>query len=165
MLAGASGGIAVGAATIASARVVAAPADTNGGNGSWVPVGKLLDFHEGAARRVTVIADEKDGFSTAKQQPLGVAYLVRSGDKLTAFSATCPHLGCLVDATAQGFHCPCHDSTFARDGSRVAGTKPNASLRDLDTLATRVTGAGDDRVVELEWRRFALGTAKKETVG
>jgi menaquinol-cytochrome c reductase iron-sulfur subunit len=167
LLAGATGGLAVGAATIASARVVAAPASASGGTGAWIPIGKLIDFPEGAPRRVTVVADEKDGFSTAKHQPLGVAYVVRKGEQLTAFSATCPHLGCLVDASSQGFHCPCHDSTFALDGSRAAsaGAKPNASLRDLDSLATRLTGKDDDRVVELEWRRFALGTAKKESVG
>jgi menaquinol-cytochrome c reductase iron-sulfur subunit len=167
MLAGASGGLAVGVATVASARVVAAPASASAGTGAWIPIGKLADFPEGVPRRVTVIADEKDGFSTAKQQPLGVAYVVRKGEQFSAFSATCPHLGCLVDASAQGFHCPCHDSTFALDGSRASGAKPNASLRDLDSLATRLAGKGtpEERVVELEWRRFALGTAKKESVG
>lgn len=162
MLAGATGAAAVGLSAIAGARVVAAPAGAASGSGKWIAIGKLLDFPEGAPRRVTLVADEQDGFAIAKHQPLGVAWIVRKGDSVTAFSATCPHLGCLVDAAEAGFHCPCHDSSFAVDGARAPG-KPNASLRGLDTLATRIAGA--DKTVEVEWRRFALGTATKETVG
>lgn len=162
MLLGASGSAAIGLSAIAGARVVAAPASAAGGAGKWVPVGKLLDFPEGAPRRVTIVADEQDGFAVAKKQPLGVAYVVRKGETIAAFSATCPHLGCLVDAGAAGFHCPCHDSSFLLGGARAPG-KPNASLRGLDALATRIAGA--DKTVEIEWRRFALGTATKESVG
>lgn len=163
MLLGGTGAAAVGLSTIAGARVVAAAASApGGGSGKWVAVGKLPDFPEGTPRRVTIVADEQDGFAVAKRQPLGVAYVVRKGDAITAFSATCPHLGCLVDAGAAGFHCPCHDSSFSLDGAR-APDKPNASLRGLDTLATRVAGA--DKTVEIEWRRFALGTASKESIG
>lgn len=162
MLAGATGGAAVGLSAIAGARVVAAPASAAAGSGKWIAIGKLLDFPEGAPRRITLIADEHDGFSVAKQQPLGVAWIVRKGETVAAFSATCPHLGCLVDAAEGGFHCPCHDSSFTVDGARAPG-KPNASLRGLDGLATRIAGA--DKTVEIEWRRFALGISGKETVG
>lgn len=152
----------MGLSALASARVVAAPASGGSGTGTWVQVGKLVDFPEGAPRRVTIVADERDGFSLAKNQPLGVAYVVRKGDTVTAFSGTCPHLGCLVDAESTGFHCPCHDSSFTLDGARAAG-KPNASLRGLDTLAARLSGP--DKQVEIEWKRFALGTAAKESLG
>lgn len=45
-----------------------------------------------------------------------------------AFSAVCPHLGCLLDKVADGtIDCPCHGSTFRiGDGSVVTGpaTRP-----------------------------------------
>lgn len=162
LMVGASGGAAVGLSAIASARVVAAPATAAADSGKWVPIGKLADFPEGTPRRVTIVADEKDGFSVTKRQPLGVAYVVRKGESITAFSGTCPHLGCLVDAGSTGFHCPCHDSSFTLDGARAAG-KPNASLRGLDGLATRLVDP--DKTIEVEWRRFMLGTASKESLG
>jgi Rieske Fe-S protein len=42
--------------------------------------------------------------------------VVRSGGRLAAFDLTCPHLGCTVKATEQGFACPCHGSRFGTDG-------------------------------------------------
>jgi Rieske Fe-S protein len=42
--------------------------------------------------------------------------VVRSGGRLMAFDLTCPHLGCTVKATEQGFACPCHGSRFGTDG-------------------------------------------------
>ena len=162
MLVTVTGGGAVGLSAVAAARVVAAPAGGAAGAGKWVSVGKLLDFPESMPRRVTIVADEQDGFTLAKRQPLGVAWVVRKGETVTAFSATCPHLGCLVDAAVTGFHCPCHDSSFTLEGAR-APAKPNASLRGLDALAARISGP--DKTVEVEWRRFALGTATKESVG
>jgi Rieske Fe-S protein len=40
-----------------------------------------------------------------------------------AFSAVCPHVGCLLDKVANGtIYCPCHGSTFRiSDGSVVTG--------------------------------------------
>jgi Rieske Fe-S protein len=46
-----------------------------------------------------------------------------SGEDVHAFSAVCPHQGCLVDRVADGsIDCPCHGSRFdASSGKRVAG--------------------------------------------
>lgn len=43
-----------------------------------------------------------------------------------AFSAVCPHQGCLVNDVSGGIiHCPCHGSQFSiADGSRQAGPAP-----------------------------------------
>jgi Rieske Fe-S protein len=50
---------------------------------------------------------------------------------LFAFSGTCPHLGCtpVWKAEASEFHCPCHKSVFAADGSRVRGPAPSGLKR------------------------------------
>lgn len=162
LLGGLSGTAALALGAVSSGRVIAAPATGGPSGGHWIPIGTLPDFPDGGVRRVTLVADDVDGFASVKQQPVGVVFVSRNGPSIAAYSAICPHLGCLIDAVDEGFHCPCHDSTFARDGARVLG-RPNASLRGLDALSTRVSGAAQR--VEVEWRRFALGTATKESVG
>ena len=45
---------------------------------------------------------------------------------LTAFSAVCSHLGCLVnfDIFKQEFICPCHGGRYNTDGRPIAGPPP-----------------------------------------
>jgi cytochrome b6-f complex iron-sulfur subunit len=43
-----------------------------------------------------------------------------------AISTVCTHLGCIVKPAEDGFHCPCHGSRFAPDGSVVRGPAPKA---------------------------------------
>ena len=57
--------------------------------------------------------------------------VVRNGDSILALDLVCPHLGCTVNATAQGFACPCHGSRFKSDGQVVAGP----ATRDMTRLA------------------------------
>jgi len=51
-------------------------------------------------------------------------------------SAICPHEGCEVmwEQQRNQFSCPCHESYFAADGSRISGPSP----RGLDPLPMRV---------------------------
>jgi cytochrome b6-f complex iron-sulfur subunit len=99
----------------------------------------------------TPVADIPEGGATLFDSPAGMAftmadggeanspgdptfggYLVRNKGKLTAFSVTCPHLGCSYsyDDGLRHFLCPCHGSQFALDGSVVHGpaTSPLSHL-------------------------------------
>ena len=51
-------------------------------------------------------------------------------------SAICPHEGCEVawEQNSNRFSCPCHESYFSADGSRISGPSP----RGLDPLPMRV---------------------------
>jgi menaquinol-cytochrome c reductase iron-sulfur subunit len=51
-------------------------------------------------------------------------------------SPICPHEGCEVawEQNMNRFSCPCHESYFAADGSRISGPSP----RGLDPLPARV---------------------------
>jgi glycine/D-amino acid oxidase-like deaminating enzyme/nitrite reductase/ring-hydroxylating ferredoxin subunit len=44
-------------------------------------------------------------------------------NSLTAFSAVCPHLGCIINwnSDEKSFDCPCHGSRFAVDGTVING--------------------------------------------
>ena len=163
-----AGGAAFGCALAAPALVfVAGPlAPTGGGpsssSGRWIRTVKLDALREGEPRKVAVVADQRDAWTITKNVELGAAWLTRRGDTVTALSATCPHLGCSVNADAgrpgdAGFTCPCHASVFDADGKREAGPSP----RGLDTLPTRI----EDGFVVVDFRIYRTGTADKVEIG
>jgi cytochrome b6-f complex iron-sulfur subunit/menaquinol-cytochrome c reductase iron-sulfur subunit len=163
VLAGAGATGALAAVALPSARLVAGPASGGSSGRPWVQVARLTELPEGQPARVRVIADQHDGYATAKQQPLGQVWLLRKGAEVLAFTATCPHLGCTIDLAPDGKHffCPCHTSWFDLDGKKTEG-KPNKSLRGLDALPVRVTA---EKTVEVQFLRFQTGTAKAEVLG
>jgi len=56
---------------------------------------------------------------------LGPGVLVRIGEEgPEALSLRCPHLGCRVQRSEEGFRCPCHGSLFDGQGRRLAGPAP-----------------------------------------
>jgi Rieske Fe-S protein len=117
---------------------------------------KLDQLKEAEPRRVAIVDDRRDAWTIERGVELGSVWLVRHGDKVTAFSAVCPHLGCSVNAAESGFACPCHTSSFDAEGKRRSGPSP----RDLDVLETRI----EDGHVAVDFRRFRIGVeAKVET--
>jgi menaquinol-cytochrome c reductase iron-sulfur subunit len=158
-LALAGGAVGCGALALPAVRVLVAPASGALSGGRWIATVPLETLHEGEPRHVTLVADHRDAWTLEKAVQLGAAWLLRQGDEVNAWSTTCPHLGCAIDrsATAPGFFCPCHDSSFDPEGRRLSGPSP----RDLDALATRV----QDGVVQVEFHRFRQGTPEKTPVG
>ncbi|MEK6700144.1 MAG: Rieske (2Fe-2S) protein [Nitrospirota bacterium] len=53
-------------------------------------------------------------------------FLVSSPEGLTALSATCSHLGCLVNyrKDRREFLCPCHGGRYELSGKHIAGPPP-----------------------------------------
>jgi cytochrome b6-f complex iron-sulfur subunit len=51
-------------------------------------------------------------------------FLIRKEGKIRALSAICTHLGCTVGTQGEGYHCPCHGSTFSADGGNTGGPAP-----------------------------------------
>lgn len=51
-------------------------------------------------------------------------FLLRKGNTFRAVSAVCTHLGCTVNRTNDGFHCPCHGSVFDGNGAVAHGPAP-----------------------------------------
>ncbi len=65
--------------------------------------------------------------------------VTRENGTVRAFSATCTHLGCLIDRTeGDMLVCPCHGSRFRLDGTVVKGPaiRPLAPLENETDPAT-----------------------------
>jgi len=68
--------------------------------------GRPGDYADGS---VTFLDDER-------------VFIVRRGNAFQCLSAICTHLGCTVNRTGQGYHCPCHGTMFNNEG-QVLGAR------------------------------------------
>jgi cytochrome b6-f complex iron-sulfur subunit/menaquinol-cytochrome c reductase iron-sulfur subunit len=139
--------------------VTAPIAKASGGDAPrWVRTVRLDSLHDGEPRKVSIVADQHDAWTVARDVELGAVWLVRRGDEVRALSAVCPHLGCSIDAVADGsFACPCHTSTFAADGAKTGGPTPRA----MDPMATKI----EDGFVAVDFHKFRIGTPEREAIG
>lgn len=122
-------------------------------------LGLAEQFRAGAEpRKVEVIAPiVKDAWTASRNVVLGAAWVRRTApDKIVALSAVCPHLGCAVgwDAAAGNFLCPCHDSRFSPEGTKLTGP----SERGMDELPLQVV----EGRLQLSWVRYKLGQPSRE---
>ena len=87
--------------------------------GQRFKMGKPDDYPDGS---ITFLEDER-------------VFLVRRGNTFRCLSAVCSHLGCTVNRTATGYHCPCHGSVFNNPGNVVGGPAPRALNWFMVTLS------------------------------
>jgi menaquinol-cytochrome c reductase iron-sulfur subunit len=153
LLVGAGGLAWAGILAVPAARFLVPSDGRDGGRERWIRVARLADLPPGEPRRLAVFGELRDAFSATAAERLGSVWVVREGERVRAFSATCPHLGCTVEIRPDGFACPCHASRFGADGQVLEGPSPRA----LDPLAARVA----EGFVEVDFRRFRPGGAKR----
>ena len=77
-------------------------------------------------------------------------FIVRASEGFYALSAVCSHLGCLTvwKQESETIACPCHGSSFRRDGSIIAGPAP----KPMPWLRMWMTDEGElmvDRAVKV----------------
>ena len=91
--------------------------------GTWKPVKALADLPE----------DTPINFRSGAIE----GFLTRSGDQVTALSAVCTHMGCILNYSKfrDRFECPCHGATFEKDGHPTNYSSP---LSPLPSLQVRV---------------------------
>ena len=70
-------------------------------------------------------------------------YVLASGGDFTAVSPICTHRGCTVDVSGARLVCPCHGSTYDREGRVLKGPAQRALQRYA------VSRAGDDLILEI----------------
>ena len=56
--------------------------------------------------------------------PAHNVFIYRDYEGVRAISAVCTHLGCVLEATEEGFQCPCHGSRFNDKGRVLSGPAP-----------------------------------------
>lgn len=155
-------GLVAGVVPMVSAVVVFLdPLRHKTAEGKWVPIASLAAVPpDGKPRRFQVITDRWDAWNYYPPEPIGSVYLLRKSDSETpiAFSTVCPHLGCSVDykPAQDEFLCPCHNSAFNEDGTRV-DPETSPSPRGLDTLEVKLEG----QLVLVDYRRFEGGKSEK----
>ena len=91
-----------------------------------------------------VLAEREDAWNRTPNVPVGAVYLRRlEGDRVQALNVVCPHAGCFVDylRSDRAYHCPCHNSHFALDGSIADPNSP--SPRPLDELPVEIRNDGE----------------------
>lgn len=72
-------------------------------------------------RRIGKPADFPEGHTFLVELKL---FVLREKNVFRAVSAVCTHLGCTVGREGEGYHCPCHGSTFSADGTNTGGPAP-----------------------------------------
>ncbi|MBX7223893.1 MAG: ubiquinol-cytochrome c reductase iron-sulfur subunit [Blastocatellia bacterium] len=131
-------------------------ADGTSGDGNWIGIGKLDDFSEGVPTQKNITVTTHDGWVNHRSEE--AVWVVRNTDKVTVFTATCPHLGCKVNWQEQAaqscFYCPCHASSFNVNGTLIKG----AAARGLDTLDWRRQADG---MIQVNFKRFKAIVAEK----
>ena len=115
----------------------------------------------GTPQRFPVIDNQIDAWNFTPSQPVGSLYIQRlSGEDLRIFNTTCPHAGCSVSCDGKTYNCPCHNSAFNLDGSKLTAEsgRENPSPRDLDTLEFNIL----DGDVWVKFQNFYTGREHKE---
>jgi Rieske Fe-S protein len=122
---------------------------------------------DGPPQAFAVTTDVVDAWTHATGQRVGSVFLSRTdadgSAKVTALSATCPHLGCTVefDTGESQFACPCHESAFSKDGRQLFGP----SRRGLDPLEVKLVDSDSGQEVWVAFQRFRAGVPERIPVG
>jgi Rieske Fe-S protein len=114
------------ATTASSASGPAASATPDAPPGPGTPVGPASEVPVGSAK----IFEAQEVVVTQAQ-----------AGSFVGFSTTCPHQGCAVSTVSgASIKCPCHGSTFALDGSVIAGPAPRGlQRRDVTVNGDEIT--------------------------
>lgn len=89
---------------------------------------RFLTFQSEAPRQTEFDLGPAEDYPPGSRTPIAAAQalLIHGPDGFTALSLVCPHLGCQVEPTGDGFACPCHGSRFDVNGALVRGPADRA---------------------------------------
>lgn len=143
-----------GALSLAAGRFAIEPTLAAAQTEQWITAGPLAEIPEGKPVRRAVTIVQEAGWGRFHEP--GSVWVVRNGEALMVFSAVCPHLGCSINASADGFVCPCHRSSWDGTGVKTGGPAP----RNMDTLEHRI----ENGALLVRYQNFKQGTAEREVV-
>lgn len=124
----------------------------------WIKVGQADAIDIETPVKVDFVEAVNDGWIETRALRSVWVY-TDDGEKFTAFSGTCTHLGCSfgLDKENNTFMCPCHHGVFdIKTGAVLSGPPPRA----LDPLPVRVV----DGNVQVIYTQFRSGIAERVEV-
>lgn len=138
-------------------------------NGHPRRVIRLDDLPVDVPKPFAIKGSRLDAWTLYPEQTLGRIFLVRRGDdSIEAFTAECPHVGCIIEFKTgdDQFFCPCHRGVFDAQGKVVPSDQlgwKNAPPRDMDMLVSgiEVDEVSGDEWVTVVFERFEQGLAEK----
>jgi Rieske Fe-S protein len=121
---------------------------------------------DGKVQQFPVIKDMIDAWNKFPNSPVGSVFLRKLGaDKIQAFNAKCPHLGCFIqfESMQKGFACHCHAASFKLTGEKVVATEKgdkveNVSPRGMDELEVEIRNTNE---VWVKFQNFRSGITEK----
>jgi quinol---cytochrome c reductase iron-sulfur subunit, bacillus type len=124
----------------------------------WSDAGPAKDFAAiTAPTKVQITIEQRDGWRKVLSEK--AIYVVKGSDaRPRVLSAVCPHLGCSIgwNEDRRQFVCPCHNGTFAPDGTLLAGPPP----RGMDELDAMV----EDGRLKVRYQYFRQLVPTKEVI-
>ncbi len=98
----------------------------------WIDVAPVADISGTSPLAKKIVVEHVSGWALTTEQRNVFVLPAKNNQVL---SAICPHEGCEVawDKDTNRFSCPCHESFFAADGSKLTGP----ARRSLDSLPSR----------------------------
>lgn len=125
---------------------------------------RLDDLEPGVPQRFSIVDQREDAWTKYPSGPIGSVWITKAQDgSVTAFSSTCPHLGCVIDYVPgdEEFFCPCHAASFQTDGNSISGPQP----RGMDKLNTTIKKVSGEQWVVVEYQKFETGISEKVPLG
>jgi Rieske Fe-S protein len=124
-------------------------------------VARLRDLPIGKPQEVVLRDARRDAWTLHPDEVIGRAWLIRrDNERVDAFTAICPHLGCSInfEEKTQLFLCPCHSARFTLEGQRVQrpGTA-NPAPRGMDGLECRRDPANAE-LIQVRYQNFIQGS-------
>ena len=100
----------------------------------WVDIGRVDDLPIGLPTQLDHVTTIRDGWMESKSH-MAVWAVKQPAGEVKVFSPICTHLGCGYrwDGADNKFLCPCHGSSFDRNGQVLGGPAP----RPLDVLPSK----------------------------
>ena len=121
-------------------------------NVKWIDVAPLTELTGNQPLPKKIVAEQVAGWAISREEHFVYILPAKNNQVL---SAVCPHEGCEVSwqADTNLFSCPCHESHFAADGSRIDGP----ARRGLDPLPTRL----QDGKLQVRYQFFENNTEQR----
>lgn len=145
------------AATLATAAFrFLRPVMSQASNAKWIDVMPVAQIKGEKPIMRGIVAEHNAGWSSTLEEYF-VYILPQNHNRV--LSAVCPHEGCNVtwrDETNK-FACPCHDSNFTADGSRLDGP----ARRGLDPLPSRE----QDGILQVQYQTYSNNTSERVVRG